>query len=75
MNVCRGLIKAREGAKVARVTWRKEPLVYLVLRCFVDPDDPRIIFDKYEGDICLEKNWLPDADDLLADDWRVLRGV
>ena len=64
-----------DGAKIARTCWNKDRSVYLVYRCFADGDDPRHKIDKYENDVCVEKDWKPSTEDLFADDWKVLRGV
>jgi len=75
MNLCRGLIKAREGAKISRMSWGEDRLTFLVHRTPLTDDPDEHLLDKYSKGVLVKENWLPSTEELFADDWKVLRGV
>ena len=75
MNLCRGYVKMEDGAKISRLSWKKDRLTFLVYRLFTDPNDHMQAIDKYVNGKLEIKNWTPTAEEMFADDWRVLRGA
>ncbi len=75
MNVCRALVRAQDGAKVARKVWADRD-IYLVAQVYEEGEEkPAVpLFDKWSGGFIDTPGWTPDQEDLFAQDWFVILG-
>ena len=75
MNLCRGLVKAKDGAKIARKSWNSNRNTFLVYENWDIPEKRTDTIHKVEDGQVVDADWHPSKEELFADDWLALRGM